>query len=95
MPKKCPRCNTLNPEDAKYCHNCWLPFDEKLALEYENKEKEIEATIEKSEAIPGIAKKMIEAAPESFKAKLMENVLEQILKDPDMLKKFRNEMSKG
>ncbi|MEM0132284.1 hypothetical protein [Acidiplasma sp.] len=20
MPKKCPRCNALNPEDAKYCH---------------------------------------------------------------------------
>ena len=92
MPKKCPRCNTLNPEDAKYCHNCWLPFDEKLALEYENKEKEIEATIEKSETIPGIAKKMIEAAPESFKAKLIENVLDEILKDPEMLKKFRNEM---
>ena len=95
MPKKCPRCNTLNPEDAKYCHNCWLPFDEKLALEYENREKEIEATIEKSETIPGIAKKMIEAAPESFKAKLIENVLEEILKDPEMLKKFRNEMNKS
>ena len=35
---------------------------------------------------------MIEASPESFKAKLIENVLEEILKDPDMLKKFRNEL---
>ena len=91
-PKKCPRCDYLNPANAKYCHNCWLPFDEKLALEYENREKEIEATIEKSETIPGIAKKMIEAAPESFKAKLMENVLEEILKDPETLEKFRNEL---
>ena len=94
-PKKCPRCDYLNPANAKYCHNCWLPFDEKLALEYENREKEIEATIEKSETIPGIAKKMIEAAPESFKAKLMENVLEEILKDPETLKKFRDEMNKN
>jgi len=61
-------------------------------LEYENREKQIEDTIEKSETIPGIAKKMIEAAPESFKSKLIENVLEEILKDPEMLKKFRNEM---
>ncbi len=77
-PRKCPRCDSLNPSNAKYCHNCWLPFDEKLALDYENREKEIEDTIEKSETIPGIAKKMIEVAPESFKAKLMENVLEEI-----------------
>ncbi len=91
-PITCPRCYELNDSNAKYCRRCWLPFDEKLALEYENKEKEIEATIEKSETIPGIAKKMIEAAPESFKAKLIENVLDEILKDPEMLKKFRNEM---
>ncbi len=94
MPKKCPRCNSLNPEDAKYCHNCRLPFDEKLALEYENREKRIEVPIEKSEAIPGMAKKMIESVTESFKSKLIENVLEEILKDPKLLKKFRNEMEK-
>ena len=93
MPKKCPRCNALNPEDAKYCHNCWLPFDEKLALEYENREREIEDKIEKSNIIPGIAKKMIENAPESFKSKLIENVLEEILKDPELLNKFRNEVN--
>ena len=38
---------------------------------------------------------MIDAAPESFKAKLIENVLEEILKDPELLKKFRNEMGKN
>jgi integrase len=94
-PITCPRCYEVNDSNAKYCRRCWLPFDEKLALDYENREKEIEATIEKSEAIPGIAKKMIDAAPESFKAKLIENVLEEILKDPDLLKKFRNEMGKN
>ncbi|KJE49160.1 MULTISPECIES: site-specific integrase [Acidiplasma] len=91
-PKKCPRCDYLNPLNAKYCHNCWLPFDEKLALEYENREREIEDKIEKSNIIPGIAKKMIENAPESFKYKLIENVLEEILKDPEMLNRFRNEL---
>ena len=91
-PKKCPRCDYLNPSNAKYCHNCWLPFDEKLALEYENKEKEIEEKIENSGAIPAIAKKMIENAPETFKSKLIENVLEEILKDPGLLEKFRDEI---
>ncbi|KQB36495.1 site-specific integrase [Acidiplasma cupricumulans] len=91
-PIRCPRCNEINDSNAKYCRRCWLPFDEKLALEFENKEKEIESTIEKSNIIPGIAKKMIENAPESFKAKLIENVLEEILKDPEMLKKFRTEL---
>ncbi|KQB36099.1 MULTISPECIES: hypothetical protein [Acidiplasma] len=61
-------------------------------MEFENKEKQIEATIEKSNIIPGIAKKMIENAPESFKYKLIENVLEEILKDPEMLNRFRNEL---
>ena len=31
-------------------------------------------------------------AAESFKSKLIENVLEEILKDPELLKKFRNEI---
>ncbi len=92
-PITCPRCHELNDSNAKYCRRCWLPFDEKLALEYENREKEIENKIEKSEAIPGIAKKMIENAPESFKSKLIENVLEEILKDPGLLEKFRKELN--
>jgi hypothetical protein len=93
-PKKCPRCDSLNPENARYCHNCWLHFDEKLALEYENREKEIEQKIEKSNAIPELTKKLIEKAPEAFKTQLIENALEEILKDSDLLKKFRNEMNK-
>ncbi|MGC8547252.1 MAG: tyrosine-type recombinase/integrase, partial [Thermoplasmata archaeon] len=43
-PKECPRCHTLNPSNARYCRNCWLPFDIKVALELEDKqEKTIEA----------------------------------------------------
>ena len=42
-----------------------------------------------------MARKMIEDAPASFKSKLIENVLEEILKDPEMLKKFRDEMGKN
>ncbi len=94
-PKKCPRCNKINPSNAKYCHNCWLPFDEGLALEYQDKEKAIEKTIESSNAIPGITKALIEKATPSFKSNLIEGVLEEILKDPDLLKKFREEINKN
>lgn len=94
-PKKCPRCSELNPSNARYCHNCWLPFVEALALEYQDREKEIEKTIEGSDAVPGITKALIEKAPEAFKSKLVEGVLEEILKDPELLKKFRDEINQS
>ena len=34
----------------------------------------------------------IEVAPQSFKSKLIENVLEEVLKDPELLNRFRNEL---
>lgn len=37
---------------------------------------------------------MIENIPESFKSKLIEDAMKEILKDREMLKKFRNEMGK-
>jgi len=37
---------------------------------------------------------MIGSAPESFKSKLIGNVLEETLKDPELLKKFRSEINK-
>jgi len=93
-PKKCPRCDHLNASNALYCTNCFLPFDEKMALEYENKEKEIENKIEESNAIPEMTKKIMEKAPDAFKSQLMENILEEILKDPELLEKFRSEINK-
>ncbi len=90
-PITCPRCNELNDSNAEYCRKCWLPFNEKLALEYENKEKTIEATLEKSSVVPGMAKSILEKTPEEFKGKLIEGILEEILKDPELLKKFKDE----
>jgi len=43
--------------------------------------------------IPDLTKKLIEKAPQAFKSKLIENVLEEILKDPELLNKFRNEIN--
>ncbi|WP_298408169.1 hypothetical protein [Ferroplasma sp.] len=61
-------------------------------LEPEYHEKEIEGVIEISEAISRLTKSLIQKAPEAFKSKLIENILEEILKDPELLNKFRNEI---
>ncbi len=53
-------------------------------------EKKIEGVIEKSEAIPGLTKTLIQKAPEACASKLIENILEEILKYPELLNKFRN-----
>jgi len=47
-----------------------------------------------SSVIPGMTKSILEKAPEGFKSKLIEEILEEILKDPKLLKKFRNENNK-
>ena len=94
-PKKCPRCEHLNASTALYCTNCFMPFDEKIALEYEGKEKEIIGTLERSSVVPGMAKSILEKAPDEFKGKLIEDILEEILKNPEMLSKLRGEIKNG
>ncbi|MEM0050647.1 MAG: tyrosine-type recombinase/integrase [Candidatus Bathyarchaeia archaeon] len=88
-PKECPRCHELNPSDAKYCRNCWLPFDIKEALEIEEKEKRVKETIEKSDVVDPLVKKLLDAAPEDARIQLLVALMEEILKDPEKLKKIR------
>jgi len=91
-PKECPRCHTLNPSDAQYCRNCWMPFDIKMAIEIEEKEKEIEGKIKESSVIDSMVKQLIDKAPETAKIQLLNTVLENIVKDPELLRRFRSEL---
>ncbi|MEM3811906.1 MAG: site-specific integrase, partial [Thermoplasmata archaeon] len=45
LPKKCKRCDKENPSDATFCIRCGMPFDEKIALNYEHKIDMIESTV--------------------------------------------------
>lgn len=36
----------------------------------------------------------MEKAPDAFKSQLIENILEEILKNPELLEKFRSEINK-
>lgn len=40
QPVVCPRCKTKNPYDAKYCSQCSMILDSKLAIEVEDKREE-------------------------------------------------------
>ena len=91
-PKECPRCHTLNPSDAQYCRNCWMPFDIKTAIEIEEKEREIERKIKESSVIDSMVKELIDKAPETAKIQLLNTILESIMKNPELLRKFRAEL---
>jgi site-specific recombinase XerD len=89
-PKECPRCHALNPSDAQYCRNCWMPFDVKVALEMEEKEKKTIEAIEKSDVVDPLVKKMINEAPDTAKLQLLVSLLGELVKDPGKLEKLRN-----
>ncbi len=88
-PKECPRCHALNPSDAQYCRNCWMPFDVKVALEMEEKEKKTIEAIEKTDVVDPLVKKLINEVPDSSKIQLLVSLLEEIVKDPEKVKKLR------
>ena len=92
LPRECARCKTLNTSAATYCKNCWLPFDTRLAIEMEEKEKQIGAFIQSSTAVDPLAKSILRSAPESVKAGLLESVLSEILKNPQLRDKFVEEL---
>ncbi len=91
-PKECPRCHTLNPSDAQYCRNCWMPFDMKVALEMEEKEKKLQEAVMTSGYIDPVIKKMITDSPDNAKLQLLVSLLEDIVDNPEKLKKFKESL---
>jgi len=41
-----------------------------------------------------MTKKIMEKAPDAYKSQLIENILEEILKDPELPEMFRNKINK-
>lgn len=62
-PKKCYKCETINPSTAKYCEKCLTPLDIKEIMEMEEKREKLE---EKFERVYPILK-MLEENPEILK----------------------------
>jgi len=93
-PKECPRCHTLNPSDAQYCRNCWMPFDVKIALDMEEKEKKTIEAIKRTDVVDPLVKKLIEDAPDNAKIELLATLLEEISKDPEKVNKLRSALNR-
>ncbi|MGC8655196.1 MAG: tyrosine-type recombinase/integrase [Thermoplasmata archaeon] len=91
-PKECPRCHTLNPSDAKYCRNCWMPLTLEKALEMQEKQNEIMNAVKSSDAIDEQIKKIMEELPEHVKTEFFTALMRIILKDPVLHKKFLKEI---
>jgi integrase/recombinase XerD len=91
-PKECPRCHTLNPSDAQYCRNCWMPFDVKIALDMEEKERKTIEALKQSDVVDPLVKKLIEDAPETAKLQLLVSLLQEIVKDPEKVKKLQKNL---
>jgi integrase len=62
--KVCPRCETNNSPEVKYCVKCGLPFDLKTVLEMENNEKKLLELI-----TPSIIEQLIERKVKELLAK--------------------------
>jgi hypothetical protein len=66
-----------------------MPFDAKVALEMEKKEKEIEETVNENIAVDPLFKKLLKELPDNAKISALVALLEDISSDPEKLKKFR------
>jgi hypothetical protein len=66
-----------------------MPFDVKVALEMEEKEKKTIEAIKKSDVVDPLVKKLIDQAPDTAKLQLLVSLMEEIVKDPEKMKKFR------
>lgn len=93
-PKECPRCHTLNPSNAKFCTNCWLPLDIETQVEVETKEKIVIEAIKNSDAFEPSVKRLISEAPDDAKFQLLVILMEEIAKDPKKMEKLRDALGK-
>lgn len=94
-PKVCSRCHTENPIINEYCLRCGLPLDHNKLLELEQKEEEVEKALMDSSVLESSSKVLLKMFDPQFKDKILEALLQQIIENPKMKDKFRNELKAG
>lgn len=67
--RKCPRCSTSNPFDAKYCSNCSMVLDIKIALEMEKVNDKLDMEFLQSSTVDPALLKLL--------AKELKNIMEK------------------
>lgn len=63
-PKKCLRCETINPATGRFCNKCGLPLDVKTAVELEEKKEDVNELMKTLIEQPEIQKILLEKMKE-------------------------------
>lgn len=79
-PIACPRCGTLNTNDAKYCRRCWLPLAIEAVIELKEKQDHIERSLVSRGAISPEIQAIINMMPESERTGILASIVELSLK---------------
>jgi len=69
-----------------------MPFDVKIALDMEEKEKKTIEAIKRTDVVDPLVKKLIEDAPETAKLQLLVSLLQEIVKDPQKVRKLQESL---
>jgi len=78
-PIKCPRCGEVNTPQARFCHKCGLPLDEKERLQ---------ALMDETKAIPHLMTQILENPKLREKFKVMLQMVEVFENDPKAMEKL-------
>ena len=94
-PSFCPRCREPNDPKARFCWKCGMILDRSLTEEKLKEEaREIETAIMKSDVVDTPTKRIVETFPDDFKDLILETVLKQIVKNPELKDRFQRELIK-
>ena len=94
-PSLCPRCREPNDPKARFCWKCGMILDRSLTEEKLKEEaREIETAIMKSDVVDTPTKRIVETFPDDFKDLILETVLKQIVKNPELKDRFQRELIK-
>ncbi len=94
-PSLCPRCREPNDPKARFCWKCGMILDRSLTEEKLKEEaREIETAIMKSDVVDTPTKRIVETFPDDFKDLILETVLKQIVKNPELKDRFQRELNK-
>ena len=69
-----------------------MPFDVKVALDMEEKERKTIEAIKRTDVVDPLVKKLIDEAPETAKLQLLVSLLQEIVKDPEKVKKLQESL---
>lgn len=82
-PIVCPRCGTLNTNDAKYCRKCWLPLAIEAVIELKEKQDHIEHSLLNGGKISSEIKTLLDLMPETEKTGILASIVELVLKQKE------------